>query len=69
MESLACTGAKNSAISPGKILVLNLNRSLIDCVKSRNKYVWGLYRLLGMSCENWQCLKGKLVEPNAQSVS
>jgi hypothetical protein len=23
----------------------------------------GLYRLLGTSCENWQCFQGKLAEP------
>jgi hypothetical protein len=36
--SLPFTGAHTAVISPGNIFVLNLNKSLIFCVRSRKKY-------------------------------
>jgi hypothetical protein len=35
--SLPFTGAKTSQVFPGKIFVLNFSKSLIDCVRSKNK--------------------------------
>jgi hypothetical protein len=39
--SLPFTGAYTSVISPGNIFVLNINKSIIFCVRSRNKYELG----------------------------
>jgi len=49
---------------PGNIFVLNLKRSLMSSLRINT--IANLYTLLGTSCENWKCFRGRLVGPSAQ---
>lgn len=58
----------NSLAVPPERYVLNLKRSLIDCVMCKKKNA-DLYTRPGTPCENWHCFRGRLVCLSAQFES